>query len=158
MAVRDIVKDGDPILRKVCRPIKVFDEKLGKLLDDMHETMRKADGVGLAGPQVGILRRIAVVEVGDFYVELINPEILEVGGEQIGVEGCLSVEGKNCYVARPNYVKVRYFDRYGVQKILECEELPARAVFHETDHLDGVLFYDKEYTGKINKRKLRQQN
>lgn len=155
MAVRDIVKDGDPILRKVCRPVEVFDEKLGKLLDDMHETMRKADGVGLAGPQVGILRRIAVIEVGDFYVELINPEILEVGGEQIGVEGCLSVEGKNCYVARPNFVKVRYFDRYGVQKILECEELPARAVFHETDHLDGVLFYDKEYTGKINKRKLR---
>lgn len=155
MAIRDIVKDGDSILRKICRPVEVFDEKLAKLLDDMRETMRAADGVGLAGPQVGILRRVVVIEVGDFYVELINPEILESSGEQIGVEGCLSVEGKNCYVARPNYVKVKYFDRFGVQKVLECEELPARAVFHETDHLNGVLFYDKEYKGNIKKRKIK---
>lgn len=155
MAIRDIVKDGDPILRKVCRPVEVFDEKLGKLLDDMHETMRKAEGVGLAGPQVGILRRVVVIEVGDFYVELINPQILESSGEQIGVEGCLSVDGKNCYVSRPNYVKVKYFDRNGVQKVLECEELAARAVFHETDHLDGILFYDKEFKGKVSRRKLR---
>lgn len=155
MAIRDIVKDGDPILRKVCRPVEVFDEKLGKLLDDMRETMRKAEGVGLAGPQVGILRRVVVIEVGDFYVELINPVILERSGEQLGVEGCLSVDGKNCYVERPNYVKVKYFDRNGEQKILECEELPARAVFHETDHLDGILFYDREYKGKITRRKLK---
>lgn len=153
MAIRDIVKDGDPILRKVCRPVEVFDEKLGKLLDDMRETMKNADGVGLAGPQVGILRRLAVVEVGEFYVELVNPQIIETAGEQIGVEGCLSVDGKSCYVARPNYVKVKFFDRFGNQKMLECMELPARAIFHETDHLDGVLFYDKEYTGKIKKRK-----
>ena len=86
MAIRDIVKDGDPILRKKCRPVEVFDEKLGKLLDDMRETMKKADGVGLAGPQVGVLRQVVVIEVGDFYVELINPEILEYSGEQIGVD------------------------------------------------------------------------
>ena len=155
MAIRDIVKDGDPILRKKCRPVEVFDEKLGKLLDDMRETMNKADGVGLAGPQIGILRRVVVIEVGDFYVELINPEILESSGEQIGVEGCLSVEGKNCYVSRPNYVKVKYCDRFGKQMVLEAEELIARAVFHETDHLEGVLFYDKEYTGKVNRKKLK---
>ena len=154
MAVRDIVKDGDPILRKKCRPVEVFDEKLGKLLDDMRETMNKADGVGLAGPQVGILRQVVVIEVGDFYVELVNPEILETSGEQIGAEGCLSVEGKNCYVARPNFVKVKYCDRYGKQMLLECEGLPARAVFHETDHLQGVLFYDKEYKGKVSRKKL----
>ena len=154
MAIRDIVKDGDPILRKKCRPVEVFDVKLGKLLDDMRETMKKADGVGLAGPQVGILRQVVVIEVGDFYVELINPEILEYSGEQIGVEGCLSVEGKNCYVARPYYVKVKYQDRYGKQMVLECEDFPARAVFHETDHLQGVLFYDKEYKGKVNRKKL----
>ncbi len=153
MAIRDIVKDGDPILRKVCRPVEVFDEKLGKLLDDMRETMKKADGVGLAGPQVGILRRVVVIEVGDFYVELINPVIVEFSGEQIGPEGCLSVQGKNCLVSRPNYVKVRYFDRHGKPMELECEELAARAVFHETDHLEGVLFYDKEYKGKVKRRK-----
>ncbi len=153
MAIRDIVKDGDPILRKTCRPVEVFDEKLAKLLDDMRETMRKAEGVGLAGPQVGILRRVAVVEVGDFYVELINPVIVETDGEQIGYEGCLSVEGKSCNVARPNYVKVRYFNRNGVQMQAECEELTARAICHETDHLDGILFYDKEYKGKIKKKR-----
>lgn len=155
MAIRDIVKDGDPILRKVSRPVEVFDEKLGKLLDDMRETMKKAEGVGLAGPQVGILRRVAVVEVGDFFVELVNPVILETDGTQIGVEGCLSVDGKNCYVERPNYVKVKFFDRHGVEKVLECEDYPARAVFHETDHLDGILFYDKEYKGKIKRRRLK---
>lgn len=154
MAIRDIVKDSDPLLRKISRPVEVFDEKLGKLLDDMRETMKKADGVGLAGPQVGILRRLAVVEVGDIYMELINPEIIQTDGEQIGGEGCLSVEGRNCYVARPYYVKVKYFDRFGNQQISECEEFVARAVCHETDHLDGILFYDKEYKGKIKRRKL----
>lgn len=154
MAIRDIVKDGDPILRKTCRPVDSFDDKLAKLLDDMRETMRQADGVGLAGPQVGILRRLAVIEVGDLYLELINPEILESSGEQIGVEGCLSVDGRNCYVKRPYYVKVKYFDRNGNQMVAELEDLPARAVFHETDHLDGVLFYDHEYKGKIKKHRL----
>lgn len=153
MAIRDIVKDGDPILRKVCRPVEVFDEKLANLLDDMRETMKKADGVGLAGPQVGILRRVAVVEVEDFFVELVNPVIVETEGEQIGGEGCLSVEGKSCYVARPYYVKAKYFDRNGVQKQVECTDMAARAICHETDHLDGILFYDKEYKGKIKKRK-----
>lgn len=121
MAIRDIVKDGDPILRKVCRPVEVFDEKLGKLLDDMRETMKKADGVGLAGPQVGILRRVVVIEVGDFYVELINPVIVDFSGEQIGPEGCLSVEGKNCLVSRPNYVKVRYFEAEKERSAWELE-------------------------------------
>lgn len=153
MAIRDIVKDSDPQLRKTSRPVEVFDEKLAKLLDDMHETMIKADGVGLAGPQVGILRRLAVIEVDDIYLELINPEIVAYSGEQIGVEGCLSVDGRNCYVKRPMNVTVQYFDRNGNKMQAELEGLPARAVFHETDHLDGILFYDKEYKGKVPKRR-----
>ena len=145
MALRDIVKDGQPSLRKKSREVTVFDAKLGKLLDDMRQTMLAADGVGLAGPQVGINRRLAVVEVDDFYVELVNPVIVATEGEQIGPEGCLSVPGRSCNVARPYKVTVEYQDRYGNHMSLQAEELIARACCHEIDHLDGILFYDKEY-------------
>ncbi|MGN0771057.1 MAG: peptide deformylase [Christensenellales bacterium] len=145
MALRDIVKDGQPSLRKKSREVTDFDQKLGKLLDDMRETMHKADGVGLAGPQVGINRRLAVVEVDDFYVELVNPVIVKTEGRQIGPEGCLSVPGRNCNVARPYKVTVEYQDRHGKHMSLQAEELVARACCHEIDHLDGILFYDKEY-------------
>lgn len=145
MALRDIVKDGQPSLRKKSREVTVFDDKLGKLLDDMRQTMLAADGVGLAGPQVGINRRLAVVEVDDFYVELVNPVIVATEGEQVGPEGCLSVPGRSCNVARPYKVTVEYQDRYGNRMSLQAEELIARACCHEIDHLDGILFYDKEY-------------
>ena len=145
MALRDIVKDGQPSLRKKSREVTVFDAKLGKLLDDMRQTMLAADGVGLAGPQVGINRRLAVVEVDDFYVELVNPVIVATEGVQVGPEGCLSVPNRNCNVARPYKVTVEYQDRYGNHMSLQAEEFIARACCHEIDHLDGILFYDKEY-------------
>lgn len=147
MALRDIVQDTQPSLRKISRPVTVFDEKLAKLLDDMKETMEVADGVGLAGPQVGINRRLAVVEVEDFYLELINPVIVEASGEQIGGEGCLSVKNRFCEVKRPNKITVQYQDRYGTHKSITVEGFIARACCHEIDHLDGILFYDKEYKG-----------
>ena len=145
MALRNITKDGNETLRKKCRMVDVFDSKLAKLLDDMKETMRQADGVGLAGPQVGILRRVAVIEIDDFYVELVNPIIVATDGEQIGSEACLSVPNKSCIVKRPYKVTVQYQDRNGDYYTLEGEELLARACCHEIDHLDGILFYDKEY-------------
>lgn len=145
MALRNIVKDPDPLLRKKSRPVETFDKKLHVLLDDMRETMAKNDGVGLAAPQVGILRRAAVVEVGDFYVELVNPEVLESEGEQIDVEGCLSINNYNCYVARPERIKLRAQNRDGEFFELECRDFIARACLHEMDHLDGILFKDKCY-------------
>ena len=151
MALRDIVKDGDPILRKKCREVDKFDGKLAKLLDDMHETMKHADGVGLAGPQVGIARRLAVVEVGETYLEMVNPKIVACSGSQIGQEACLSVPGKSCMVERPMNVTVRYKDRRGIEKQGEYSGLTARACCHEIDHLDGVLFYDNEYKGGYRK-------
>ena len=145
MALRNIVKDPDPLLRKKSRPVETFDKKLHLLLDDMRETMAKNDGVGLAAPQVGILRRAAVVEVGDFYVELVNPEVLESEGEQIDVEGCLSINYYYCYVARPERIKLRAQNRDGEFFELECRDFIARACLHEMDHLDGILFKDKCY-------------
>lgn len=142
MALRDIVKDPNPTLRKKCRPVDVFDEKLGKLLDDMRETMIHADGVGLAAPQIGILRRIAVVQVDDFYIEFVNPEIVKTSGKQVGPEACLSVPGKSCDVKRPYKVTVEYQDRHGKYMSVTAEEFIARAFCHEIDHLDGVLYYD----------------
>lgn len=147
MALRDIVKDGSTILRKKCREVESFDDKLGKLLDDMHETMKHADGVGLAGPQVGIARRIAVVEVGETYLEMVNPVIVAASGSQIGQEACLSVPGKSCMVERPMNVTVAYLDRCGEKREGSYTGFTARACCHEIDHLDGVLFYDKEYRG-----------
>ncbi len=145
MALRDIVQDTQPSLRKISRPVTAFDEKLGKLLDDMKETMEVADGVGLAGPQVGINRRLAVVEVEEFYLELVNPVIVEASGEQIGAEGCLSVKDRYCKVKRPSKITVQYQDRHGNHKSITVQDFIARACCHEIDHLDGILFYDKEY-------------
>ena len=153
MAIRNIVTDSDPQLRKISREVVSFDEKLHKLLDDMRETMHKADGCGLAAPQVGILRRACIVETGDFFIEMMNPVILEASGSQISGEACLSVKNRSCLVDRPTYIKVEYFDRYGEKHIKEVENFAARAFCHEIDHLDGILFYDKEYSdGKRGRR------
>ena len=140
MAIRQIRKSGDEILKKRCKEVKIFDEKLGILLDDMYETMTKAEGVGLAAPQVGILKRVVVIDVGSGRIELINPEIIETDGEQDGAEGCLSFPGLYGTVKRPNYVKVKAQDRTGKSFIAEGEELLARAFCHECDHLDGHVF------------------
>ncbi len=143
MAIRNIVTVGDPVLRKTSRPVVRFDEKLWALLDDMKETMYKAEGVGLAAVQVGMLRRIVLVDVGDGLLELINPEIVTVEGEQTGVEGCLSVPGESASVTRPSYVKIRAQNRKGVWKFHEGTDLKARCFCHEIDHLDGILYIDK---------------
>lgn len=144
MAIRKIVTVGDEVLRKKSRPVVKFDEKLWQLLDDMKETMDKADGVGLAAVQVGVLRRVIVINVGDGLIELINPEIIEVSGEQEGQEGCLSVPGRWGIVKRPNYVKLRAQNRKGQWRLYEGTELKARCFCHEIDHLDGTLYIDIE--------------
>lgn len=143
MAIREVRKQGDEILNKKCKPVVKFDKKLGILLDDMYDTMKKNEGVGLAAPQVGILKRAVVIDVGDGVIELINPEIIEESGSQTGSEGCLSVPGVWGEVERPNYVKVKAQDRDGRWFIIEGEELLARAFCHETEHLDGKLFTEK---------------
>ena len=141
MAILNILKEGDPTLYKTSRPVTEITERTKTLLDDMLQTMHRAEGVGLAAPQVGVLRRIVVVEVepGTVY-ELINPEIVERSGEQTGPEGCLSVPGKQGTVTRPEYVKVRALDRNGVMREYEGHGLLARCFCHETDHLDGKLY------------------
>lgn len=139
MAIRNIVKEGDEILTKVCRPVEKFDHKLGILLDDMYETM-KNDGVGLAAPQVGILRRAVVIDVGEGPIELLNPVITEQSGKQEGPEGCLSCPGQYGIVIRPMHVKVKAQDRKGKFFEIEGEDLLARAFCHEIDHLDGIMF------------------
>lgn len=143
MAIRNIVEYGDPILRKVCRTQLNFDERLHQILDDMADTMYKAEGVGLAAPQVGILRRFCIIDVGEGIVELINPVITETSGEQCGDEGCLSLPGKSKKVTRPMKVTVRAQNRYGENITVTGEELFARALCHEIDHLDGVLYIDR---------------
>ena len=143
MAIRNVVKKGDDILRKICRTQLNFDDKLALILDDMKETMYKADGVGLAAPQVGILRRFCIVDVGDGLIELVNPVIMEQSGSQIGQEGCLSIPDECGEVERPMYVKVRAQDRFGNNFVVEGEGLKARALCHEIDHLDGILYIDK---------------
>lgn len=145
MALREIVKHGDEILRKKCRPVTVFDEKLWTLLDDMKETMANANGAGLAGPQVGMLRRVCVIDVRDEHgvIELVNPEITETIGCQSGGEGCLSLPGEWREVERPATVTVKAQDRNGKEFTLTGTGMLARAICHETDHLDGVLFIDK---------------
>ena len=145
MGIRKIVTIGDDTLRKHCKPQEKFDKRLSVLLKDMAETMYKAEGVGLAAPQVGILRRAAVVDVTEDHsglLELVNPEIIEREGEQIGREGCLSVPGRQGVVTRPMKVKVRYQDRNGDTFELETEGFEARAICHELDHLDGRLYID----------------
>lgn len=151
MALRTIVKDGDPILKKVCRPVTEFNDKLGQLLDDMADTLIDAQGLGLAGPQVGVMRRVCIVldqyideddnEV-DEIIELVNPEIIEQKGEVTIFEGCLSFPGRNGAITRPQYVKVKAQDRYGDEFVLEAEDILARAVCHECNHLDGITIMD----------------
>lgn len=145
MALRQILTAEDPALHKVCRPVTKFDKRLHILLDDMKETLVEANGVGLAAPQVGILRRVVVIDLGDEIVELVNPEILETEGEQDGMEGCLSVPEEYWLVKRPNYARVRAQDRNGEWYELEGEELIARCICHECDHLDGHIYTEKAY-------------
>ena len=142
MALRRILTVEEPCLHKVCRPVTKFDRKLGELLDDMAETLVDANGVGLAAPQIGILRRIVVIDTGEEIVELVNPEILETEGEQDGPEGCLSVPGRRGMVKRPMKVRAKFQDRNGEWYEIEAEELLARCIMHETDHLDGKLYVD----------------
>lgn len=146
MAVRDIVLFGEETLRKVSHPVEKFNLRLHLLLRDMADTMYDADGVGLAAPQIGILRRVVVIDVQDDHglIELINPEILSVEGEQAGAEGCLSKPGRRGWVVRPNKVTVRAQDRKGNFFELTGEGLLARALCHEIDHLDGKLYIDVE--------------
>ncbi len=140
MALRKILTDKDPALHKVCRPVEKFDGRLHRLLNDMADTLAEANGVGLAAPQVGILRRVVVVDTGEEILELVNPTLLETSGQQEGAEGCLSVPGKYGLVKRPNYAKVRAQDRYGEWFEAEGEELIARCFCHELDHLDGIVY------------------
>lgn len=143
MAIRNIVKQGDPILRKVSRSVLNFDEKLATLLDDMIETMYEAEGCGLAGPQVGMLRRVCVIDVGDGPIELVNPVIEKEEGEQFETEGCLSLPGQSGVTKRPQKVKVRAQNRNGESYLITGEGLLARALCHEIDHLNGILYIDK---------------
>lgn len=143
MAIRNIRKLGDDILRKKSRRVEKIDDKIVELLDDMAETMYKSDGVGLAAPQVGILKRIVVIDVGDGLLELINPEITDFSGNVKDVEGCLSVPGKYGYVVRPQKVTVTALDRFGDKKVINGEGMLAKALCHEIDHLDGIMFVDK---------------
>ena len=140
MGIRKILTDKDPALHKVCRPVEKFDWRLHRLLDDMRDTLAEANGVGLAAPQVGILRRVVIVDTGEEILELVNPEMLEVSGEQVGPEGCLSVPGKYGLVKRPYTAKVRAQDRNGEWYEAEGEELIARCFCHELDHLDGIVY------------------
>ena len=143
MATRQIRLKNDEILRKVCKPVKEIKQNTLTLLDDMADTMYAAEGVGLAAPQVGVLKRVVVIDIGEGLVELINPEIIETRGSQIDYEGCLSVPGESARVDRPEYVKVKAYNRKGEEIIVEGEELMAVALCHELDHLDGVLYIDK---------------
>ena len=140
MGIRKILTDQEPALHKVCKSVEVFDRKLHKLLDDMADTLEEAQGVGLAAPQVGILRRVVIVDTGDGLLELINPTMVETSGEQVGAEGCLSVPGKYGLVKRPYYAKVRAQDRNGDWFEAEGEELIGRCFCHELDHLDGIVY------------------
>ena len=140
MAIRNIVKLGDDILRKVCRTQMTFDERLATTLDDMAETMYKAEGVGLAAPQIGILRRYCIVDVGDGIIELVNPVIESASGKQEGEEGCLSIPNRYESVTRPMTVTVRAQDRKGNSFTITAEGFKARALCHEIDHLDGILY------------------
>lgn len=143
MAIRNVVKEGDEILAKVSRPVEKFDEKLHTLLDDMAETMYSLDGAGLAAVQVGILRRVVVIDVGDGLIELINPQIIKQSGVQNNTEGCLSCPGKWGITERPMKVTVQAQDRFGKKFKVSGDDLMARALCHELDHLDGHLFLEK---------------
>ncbi len=143
MAIRQIRVQGDEVLEKVCRPVKEITPRIATLIEDMIDTMYEYDGVGLAAPQVGILRRIAVIDVGEGPIVLVNPEVIETSGEQTGEEGCLSLPGKSGQVTRPNYAKVHAFNENMEEYEVEGEELLARALLHEIDHLDGHMYTEK---------------
>lgn len=152
MALRNLVLEGDPLLRKTSRPVDEITPRIIKLLDDMADTMYYGGrGIGIAAPQVGVLRRVFIVDVGDEHglIEFINPEILEASGSQTDNEGCLSVPGKTCEVERPSHIKVKATDRNGNEFELEADGLLARCICHENDHLNGVLFIDKSVDRKI---------
>lgn len=143
MAIRNIRELGDDVLRKKSREVKEITPKIEELIEDMLDTMYEANGVGLAAPQVGVLKRIVVIDVGEGPIVMINPQIIETEGSQTGSEGCLSVPGKAGIVTRPNYVKARALDENMEEYEIEGTELLARAICHETDHLDGIMYVDK---------------
>ncbi len=143
MALREIRLDGDPILRKTSKEITEINDRIKVLLDDMVETMIDANGVGLAAPQIGVLRRAIVVDIGDSPIKAINPEIIEQDGEITDLEGCLSVPGYSGTVQRPESIKVKFMDENGDSKVIEAKGLAARIFCHEIDHLDGILYTDK---------------
>ena len=143
MAIRNVVKEGDNVLRKTARPVTDFNERLHTLLDDMADTMYEQNGCGLAGNQVGVLRRVVVIDVGEGLMELVNPEIVNYSGMQEEVEGCLSCPGEYGIVKRPMNVTVKAQDRYGEWHTYEGEGLLAKAFCHEIDHLDGIIYKDK---------------
>ena len=158
MALRKILTQEESALHKVCREVTKFDSKLHDLLDDMTETLYDANGVGLAAPQVGILRRVVVIDTGDEVVELINPKVIETSGEQDGMEGCLSVPGEYWLVKRPNVVKAQAQDREGNWFEIEAEGLIARCICHECDHLDGHLYTEIAYHKLTNEEIEAMQN
>ncbi len=143
MAIREIRIMGDEVLKKVCKEVKQMTPRTQELIDDMLETMYEANGVGLAAPQVGVLKRIVVIDVGEGPIVMINPVILETSGSQTGSEGCLSLPGKAGQVTRPNYVKAKALDENMEEYIIEGEELLARAICHELDHLEGHMYVEK---------------
>ena len=143
MAIRKILTDTDPVLRKISKPVTKFDPSLHELLDDMHDTLNKAQGAGLAAVQVGVLKRVVLVEANGQSLELINPQVVEVSGSQCGDEGCLSIPGLWRKVTRPNRARVQAYDRFGNEFMVEGTGFLARALCHECDHLDGILFVDK---------------
>ncbi|WP_026652699.1 peptide deformylase [Butyrivibrio proteoclasticus] len=158
MAIRTIREYGDDVLAKPCKDVKEITPKIKELVDDMLETMYEANGVGLAAPQVGILKRIVVIDVtGEDPIVMINPEILETDGEQTGYEGCLSLPGKSGVVTRPNYVKAKATDIDGTEYIIEGEELLARAICHELDHLDGHMYVEKVEGDLVDNEELMNQ-
>ena len=158
MAIRNVRKIGDPVLNKVCKEVREVNDRTRELINDMFETMYESEGVGLAAPQVGILKRIVVIDVtGEDPILLINPEILSIDGEQTGYEGCLSVPGKTGVVTRPNHVKVKAYNADMEEFTLEGEELLARAICHELDHLDGKLYVDRVEGELMNTEDLNEE-
>lgn len=143
MALRKIVTEGDPILEKKCRPVEKFNQRLWDLLDDLVETLADSGGVGLAAPQVGVMRRVCVIDVGEGAIEFVNPVIVEAEGEQEVQEGCLSCPGQFGIIKRPSHVKAEFYDRNGNKRELEGDDLLAQAMCHEFDHLDGIIFKTK---------------
>ncbi len=143
MAIRQIVKEGDDVLTKKCRTVVKFDDRLAELIDDMIETLHLAQGVGLAAPQVGILRRVVIVDIGEGPIELVNPRIIAYSGKQETIEGCLSCPGEWGITSRPDYVKVKAQNRDGDEFTIEGRDLLAKAFCHEIDHLDGIIYKQK---------------